>query len=427
MISLNIIIIFFCIFMQGFFSGSEMVLISSNKLKLRRKAAKGSSGARLALDMINNPRWFLATTSTGTNMFVITASVVAAILFENLFEKHGEILTIVIIAPFLLTFGEIIPRTIFQQNATRIAPKISHLLFFASRIISPITYLFFWASERFYRRIGKENIKKLPYITKEELAMMLSIPGEGSDLKRKEKKLIRRVFHLSESKISDVMVPLVNVTAITNTADVGDAIKILSRTGYSRLPVFKNRIDNLIGIIHVLDLLHAHDSKVKIEQFIRKVPIEPELKRVDDLLLLFQKSHNSIAIIVDEYGGSTGIITIEDILEEVVGEIHDEYDKEISKIIKLNNNKFIVNARMEIEDINDQLKLNLPKEDYETIGGFLLKHMGKIPQKGEKFLYKNIKFTIMLSSKRSIHEIVVEQGLGVGDQGSVISGQKVVK
>ncbi len=125
-------------------------------------------------------------------------------------------------------------------------------------------------------------------------------------------------------------------------------------------------------------------------------------------LLLFQKSHNSIAIIVDEYGGSTGIITIEDILEEVVGDIRDEYDRELSKIIKLNDNKFIVNARMEIEDINEQLKLNLPKEDYETIGGFLLKHMGKIPQKGEKFIYKNINFTIILSSKRSIHEIVMK-------------------
>lgn len=230
MISLNIFIIFLCILFQGFFSGSEMMLISSDKLKLRRKAAKGSQGARLALKMINNPRWFLATTSTGTNMFVITASVVAAVLFEGLFGKHGEILTIVIISPFLLTFGEIIPRTIFQQNATIIAPKISYLLFFASRIISPVTYLFFWASESFYRRIGKENIKKLPYITKEELAMLLSIPGEGSDLKRKEKKLIHRVFHLSESKVSDIMVPLVNVTAITNTADVSDATKILSRS-----------------------------------------------------------------------------------------------------------------------------------------------------------------------------------------------------
>jgi len=204
------------------------------------------------------------------------------------------------------------------------------------------------------------------------------------------------------------MVPLVNVTAITNTADVSDAIKILSRTGYSRMPVFKDRIDNLAGIIHFLDLLHAHDSKAKIEQFIRKVPIVPELKRIDDLLLSFQKSHNSIAIVVDEYGGSVGIITIEDILEEVVGDIRDEYDRELSKIIKLNDNKFIVNARMEIEDINEQLKLNLPKEDYETIGGFLLKYMGKIPQKGEKFIYKNIKFTIMLSSKRSIHEIVMD-------------------
>lgn len=405
---LNILVICFCILAQAFFSGSEMVLVSSNRLRLKRKVAKGSSGARRALEMIDNPQWFLATTSTGTNMFVIISSVVAAAWFGSIFERYDELLTIIIISPFLLIFGEIIPRTIFQQKATEIAPKIARILWIVSRIISPVTFLIFWTSKLFYRRAGRKSLEKHPFATREELALILNITGKESDLKRKEKKLIHRVFHLAKSDIADVMVPLINVTAIPDTTTVKDAVKTIGRTGYSRLPVFKERIDNVIGVIYAPDLLGLSDSREEIGRFIREAPFVPELKRADDLLVSFQKTRNSIAIVVDEYGGSVGIITIEDILEEVVGEIRDEYDHEVRQPVRIGKNRFLVNARTEIEEINERLELNLPKEDYETIGGFLLKRMGKIPQKGETFIYRNIKFTISLSDKRSIHEIIVE-------------------
>lgn len=415
MISLNIIIIALCILVQAFFSGSEMVLIASNKLKLRQEIAKGTKGARLALNMINNQQWFLATTSTGTNMFVIISSVIAATYFHHFFGIYGEPLTIIIMAPVLLMFGEIIPRTIFRQNATKIAPKIAKTLWIASRIISPVTYLVFWASRLFYGRSGREAFKKQHLITREDLALILRVSGEESDLQKKEKKLIRRVFHLAESDVADVMVPLVNVTAIPDTATVRDAIKIIDRTGYSKLPVFKDRIDNLTGVIFARDLLDVPDILAKTGQFMRKAVFMPELKRADDLLLWFQKTHNSIAIVVDEYGGSVGIITLEDILEEVVGEIRDEYDSETGQFVSLGKNRFLVNAAMEIEHANEKMNLNLPKEDYETIGGFLLKQTGKIPKKGETIIYKNVKYTVMQSSNRAINKILVEKvdrGLG---------------
>ncbi len=408
MISLNIIIIALCILIQAFFSGSEIVLIASNKLKLRREIAKGTKGARLALNMINNQQWFLATTSTGTNMFVIISSVIAATCFHHFFGIYGAPLTIIIMSPVLLMFGEIIPRTLFQRNATEIAPRIAKTLWIASRIISPVTYLVFLASRLFYGRSGREAFKKQHLITREDLALILRVSGEESDLQKKEKKLIRRVFHLAESDVADVMVPLVNVTAIPDTATVKDAIKIIGRTGYSKLPVFKDRIDNLTGVIFARDLLDAPDTLANIGQFMRKAVFVPELKRADDLLLSFQKTHDSIAIVVDEYGGAVGIITLEDILEEVVGEIRDEYDSETGQFVSLGKNRFLVNAVMEIEQANEKMNLNLPKEDYETIGGFLLKQMGKIPKKGETIIYRNIKFTIGLSDKKSIHEVIVE-------------------
>ncbi|MBU4344350.1 MAG: hemolysin family protein [Desulfobacteraceae bacterium] len=408
MISLDIIIIALCVLIQAFFSGSEMMLIASNKLKLRQEIAKGTKGARLALNMINNQQWFLATTSTGTNMFVIISSVIAATYFHHFFGIYGEPLTIIIMSPVLLMFGEIIPRTLFQQNATEIAPRIAKTLWIASRIISPVTYLVFQASRLFYGRSGREAFKKQHLITRKDLALMLRVSDKESDLQKKEKKLIHRVFHLAESDVADVMVPLVNVTAIPDTTTVEDAIKIIGRTGYSKLPVFKDRIDNLTGVIFDRDILDVPDTLANIGQFIRKAVFVPELKRADDLLISFQKTRDSIAIVVDEYGGSVGIITLEDILEEVVEEIRDEYDSETGQFVRLGKNRFLVNAAMEIEHANEKMNLNLPKEDYETIGGFLLKQMGKIPKKGEILIYRNIKFTVGLSDKKSIHEVIVD-------------------
>ena len=408
----NILIICCCVVMQGFFSGSEIVLLASNKLKLRRKMAQGSKRAALALKMIDNPRWFLSTTSTGTNMFVIISSIVAAVWFESFFKTYGELLTVIIISPFLLMFGEIIPRTIFQKRATEFAPRIAYPLWIASRIISPITLLVFQISRLFYASLGKKSPHRKNFITREELELLLSTSGYGSDLKKKEKMLIKRVFHLVESNVSEVMIPLVHVAAIPDTVSVKAVVKIVRRTGYSRIPVFKDRIDNLIGIIYAFDLLDVPDDELMISRFIRKVPFVPELKRVDELLLFMQKSRNSIAIIVDEYGGATGIITIEDILEEVVGEISDEYDQEVNHLIRLDKNRFLINAHIEIEELNERLGLDLPKKGYETAGGFLLQQMGRIPKKGENLLYRDITFTVTKSSPRSIDEIVISLGTG---------------
>ncbi len=410
-ISINLIILFFCVLVQGFFSGSEMVILSSNQLKLRRNLSQGSKGAKKALEIMKKHRWYLATTSTGTNMCVIIASVTTAVWLESAVHNttYGELLTIALLSPILLIFGEIIPRTLLQQKATELAPKIALPLWIASRVISPVTFLVFWASRLFYKRTRTASGIKQDIITRAEIELALKGSGRGSDFKKKEKKLIRNVFLLTKSNVEDIMVPLIHVAGIPDTSTVAHAIKIVSKTGYSRLPVFKNRVDNLIGIIHAFDLIGLQDTSSPIKSLIKTVPFVPELKRTDDLLVSFQNSKDSIAIVVDEYGGAVGVITIEDILEEVVGEIFDEHDQDIKQLSRIDNNIFLVKAGMEIEDLNDRLKLSLPKEDYETIGGFLLKHMGKIPAIGETFKYKHIMFTIKRASARSIHEIIIRK------------------
>lgn len=405
---LNLLIIAICILLQAFFSGAEMVLLSSNKVKLRKKGGKEPGGAKLAAEMISNPRWFLATTSTGTNMAVIVSSVIAAVWVESIYHSYGELITVLIMSPILLIFGEIIPRTVFQQRATELAPKIARPFWLISKLIAPVTFLMFYISKLFYGRVGKETIEKHSYITKEELELILSVSGEGSDVQGKEKKMINRVFDLAESSVSDAMVPLINITAIPHTATVKDAIVKIRKTGFSRIPVYNNRIDNIIGIVHTFDLIDLTNKETPIEPYTKEAPYVPELQRADSLLIFLQKTRNSMAVVVDEYGGAVGIITIEDILEEVVGEISDEYDRKVRQLIKLDNNRFLSNARIEIDTINEYLKIDLPKEDYETLGGFLLKRMGRVPQSGESYSFKNLKFTIKRSSKRSILEVLVQ-------------------
>jgi CBS domain containing-hemolysin-like protein len=328
--------------------------------------------------------------------------------FESIFGTFGELMTIVIMSPILLMFGEILPRTIFQQRATQAAPKIARPFWIISHIISPVTFLVFSVSKLFYRRVGSESIEKQNFATREELELILNIPGQGSDVKKKEKKLISRVFNLAESNVADVMVPLINVTAISHTSVVKNAITVIRKTGFSRLPVYKDRIDNIIGIVHTFDLIDIQDINAPIQGFIKQAPFVPEFKRADALLISMQKARNTIVVVVDEYGGAAGIITVEDILEEVVGEIRDEYDPREFNLKKLSDKEFLLNARMEIEHINEQLNINIPKEDYETLGGFLLKRMGKIPQKDEFYVFEKIRFTIKHSTKRSVLDVLVE-------------------
>ncbi|MBU1169665.1 MAG: hemolysin family protein [Proteobacteria bacterium] len=404
----TVTIIILCIVFQAFFSGSEMVLLSSRKIRLRRKRNKGSKGADLALKMIANSKWYLACTSTGTNMAVVVASVIAAMWFEKALGPYGELGTILVISPLLLMFGEIIPRTVFQYRATELAPKVSYGLLVLSYIISPVTGLVFGISRLFYPKSNHESLNKRSFASREELELILNIPAKGSDVHKKEKKLIQQIFMFSKAEAGEAMVPLIDVWALPITTTINDAVELIRKTGFSRIPVYKGRIFNIVGIVRAFDIIGLEDTNMSIKKFVREVPYVPELKKLDELLVFLQKSRKSIAIVVDEYGGATGIVTMEDIIEEVMGEIRDEYDHVVDNLIKLGKNKYKVNARMEIDHLNDQLNVTIPKDNYETLGGFILKQMGRIPRPGEMFDWEDMRFKISQASKRTVIEVIIE-------------------
>lgn len=396
-----------CLMIQGFFSGSEIALLSSRKIRLRRKRHQGSRGAALALHMISKSQWYLATTSTGTNMAVVVSSVVSALWFERLLGPYGEIGTILVLPPVLLTLGEILPRTICQYKATELAPKMAPVLLVFSYILAPVTSVVYGISFLFSPGNPKEPYRKRSLASREELELILNIPVKGSDVRKTEKKLIRQIFEFSKTEAGETMVPLIELSALPDTATVGEAADLVCRTGHSRIPVFKDQIHNLTGVVRAFDILSVTDPQSPIAPFIREVPYVPEMNKLEDLLLFLQKQRKSMAIVVDEYGGTTGIITVKDILKEVVGDIRDENDPENRDVIRLGKNRFRVNARTDIDILNDQLRLDLPKDGYETLGGFILKQMGRIPSPGEFFTWGDVTVRTTRASKRSVNEAVI--------------------
>lgn len=407
-ILLYIIIFFLCLSCEAFFSGSEIALIAANPKKIRKSPEVSSSRIKMTLKLLNNRERLLATTLCGTNLSVVTNSILITSLFISFFGERGEIYSILILSPILLIFGAIIPMTLFQQRATKIAPWVSYPVWSASYLFYPIVILMTKLTHIILFLAGTKKSKETPFVTREELRLILKISKKGSDLTTKEVTMIDRLFDFSHTLIKEAMIPLIEVVAVEDKATVKDAITTISKKGYSRLPVYHERIDNIIGIVNSFDLLDAPLSDQSIKPLIRNAPYVPESKPIDELLVEMQKKRNHLAIVVDEYGGTVGIITIEDILEEIVGEIKDEYDTDKKLYRKIRWNRYLINARMEIDQMRELLPLSLPDGDFETLGGFLLEKFGHIPKPGETLQHQNLTFTIVSSDERSIGEVKIK-------------------
>ena len=264
-------------------------------------------------------------------------------------------------------------------------------------------------NERYFLARWYQKPKEKLFVTREELKLILKMSKKGGDLTTGEVNMINRLFDFSHTTVKEAMIPLIEVSAVEDTDTVKEAIEIISKKGYSRLPVYQERIDNIIGIVNSFDLLNtSYDQPIK--SLIRTKLFVPESKPIDELMVDMQKKRNHLAIVVDEYGGTTGIITIEDILEEIVGDIKDEYDIDERLYHKTGWNKYIINARMEIDQIRERLHLSLPDGDFETLGGFLLEKFGHIPKAGEILKYQDITFTIVSADERSIGEVRINIG-----------------
>jgi len=402
-----VFVILACIFCEGFFSGTETAMVSVDRARIKALAEQGAKKQALVESVLHTPEKFFSTTLLGTNIFEVLSNAIATLLIINYLGEQYKYATILIMTPFILILGEIVPKTVYRYHAEEITPYLVYPLKVLSILFYPFVIVLTWLTTLFMMLFGVGSARLRPYATREDLENYLDMWSRDSHLRTAEKKIVERIFDFSETEVEDVMIPLVNVEALEVNDRIDKAVRCAQKTGYSRIPVFSEEAYNIIGIVHAFDLLTAQQKTLTLRDIMRPAPYVPNTAPVDELLKQLRTKGNSIAIVVNEYGGTIGIVTIEDILEEVVGEIYDEYDKEEHFFAKIGHNKYLVNARMEIDELNDHLKLQLPKDDYETVGGFLLKHMEKIPRVNESFQFANLKFIVTEADKRSIKKISI--------------------
>ncbi|OPX19726.1 MAG: hypothetical protein BZ151_07755 [Desulfobacca sp. 4484_104] len=393
--------------LEAFFSSSEIALVAANRRQLQHLADKGQRGAALALKLLNLPDWFLSTTLVGANLAEISNTVLVTALLIEFLGWWGELIAMLALPPLILLLAEITPKSIARQRPTRLARRLSPILWVVSWLIYPVTMVFAALSRFFLILTGAPQTGPVPFVTREELQMVVKVSRTEVDLKSEERAIIHRILHFSQTTVKEVMVPLIEVAAIPDTFLVSQALAEFQRTHFSRLPVYRQRIDNIIGILHSFDLLGEQPSSRSIKPLIRGVEYVPEIKPVDQLLGEMQRLGIHLAVVVDEYGGAVGIVTIEDLLEEIVGEISDEFDQELVPFKKLWEGVYLVNARMEIEALNEALGVDLPLGNYDTLGGFLIHQLGDIPKAGDRLQFGELHFIIRSATVRSIKEVEI--------------------
>ena len=401
--------------LEGFFSGSEIALLSADKLALKRSARHGHRGATLALELSSQPERVLSTTLLMTSLCVITISAIIELYFFGNGYRNADLLAVLVTSPLIVILGELVPKTIYQRQATRISAWVAYPISFTYWIFFPITRFLSSYVTRLSRLMGpvEELLAGKKKNTREDLRSMLSYTRKESEIKASEKRIIKRIFDFKDSEAKHALIPLVKVDAIEESSTIQEALEKFEQHRHSRMPVYSERIDNIVGVLEISDLFASNDIQLPLRNYISPAHYVAETQSLDDLLLEMRTDNNEMVVVVDEHGGAVGVITFEDIVEEIVGEISDEYDADSRLFKVLDEDKWLIQARMEITELNEELKLDLPDGDYETLSGFLLQQFGRIPESRNELFFNTssgqIKFTVQNATQRHIESVIVEK------------------
>jgi putative hemolysin len=405
-----LVLCFIALILEGIFSGAEMALISADRLQLSKQAQLGNKGAKLALELLSKPERVLATALVGTNICVaFQAALTTLYVFHNWGPKY-DLYGVALLSPAILIFGELLPKTIYQRYAEQMAPRVAPFIQAARLIFAPIT----WTLGRYTDWLSRILNPLEEAITgrqrpshREELRYLLTYGQKETSLKTSERRMIKRILDFTKAEAKNALIPLVRVDMIEDTITVAEALDAFHNYGHSRLPVYKDRVDNVVGMLHVFDLFAEADLTRPITQVMQAAFYVPVTQQLENLLFTMQKRGIQMGIVVDEYGGAVGIVTLEDILEEIVGDIKDEYDHDSAQFRETGKDQYMIQGQMEISSINELLKMGLPRGDYETLAGFLLQQFNRIPDEGDELYYGELKFVVRKASNRLIQLVEV--------------------
>ena len=386
----------------AFFSAAEMAFIGANRLRLRHLAEAGNRTAARYLESFKQPERLLSTAMMGVTLAHIIASSVATWALIPVLGNMAAVAVTLFLTPLLLVFGEVIPKAVAREWSTALILSLFQVFELASKALSPLT----WATNAIVsgalRLLGRPRTSTRQFVSREELKLLLQMEPEEADVTVSEAEMIDKIFDLGDTAVREVMVPLVDVAALPDSATPDEAVRLIGERGFSRIPVFTDRAFNIVGMVTAMDLLRGGAAAADLRSLMRPATYVPETKRIDDLLREMQKARLQLAVVVDEYGGAVGIVTVEDIVEEVVGEIHDEHDRTPDTVERLPDGSYRVAGRTGIDELNEALDWELPKGDFETVAGLVLATLHRLPLVGEVLHVGRYTLTVLEADRRRI-------------------------
>jgi len=403
---LQIVILIILLALLAFFSGAETALMSLSKIRVRHMVEEKIKGADLVEKLIQSPSKLLGTILVGSTVINISASALATALAIDLFGSRGVGIATGIMTVMVLVFGEITPKSLAAQNSENFSLKVIKPILFTVALLKPVVVVVTYITNIFIRLLGGKASKDRPFITEEELKTMVDVSEEEGVLEIEEKEMIFNVFEFGDLKVKEVMVQRTDVVAVDVEVSFNEIIEVFKEEQFSRIVVYEESVDEVVGILNVKDLFFLEEKEnFDIRKYMREPFFTFEFKNVAELLREMKKARVHMSIVLDEYGGTAGIVTIEDMIEEIVGEIEDEYDELEQEIRVIKEDEYIVEGGTRIETVNEMIGINIESEDFDSIGGFIIGLLGRIPEDKEVIEYNGIRFTIESIEKNRIKKI----------------------
>lgn len=433
-IVLKIVLLFVLILVNAFFAMSEIAIISLNDTKIQRMAEEGNKKAKQVVKLTENSSRFLSTIQIGVTLagFLTSASAsqnfadmltnaliktaVADVIPAGVINGASVILITIITSYFSLVLGELAPKRIGMQIPEKIAFKVVGILTFVASATKPFVKILSVSTNAIVRMLGFDPNADEEDVTEEEIRMMVDVGGEKGVIEDSQKEMIDNIFEFDDLDAGDIMTHRTEMTAIEVSRSLEEVAELAIENGYSRIPVYEDDPDSIVGVLYAKDLLkyvgHTIPTDLTIAQIMRKALYVPETQSCGDLFKAMNESRTQFAIVVDEYGGTAGIVTLEDVLESIVGNIQDEYDDEEEEITQINETTFTIDGTTDLDEVDELVGVELPEGDYDTLGGFVISLLGYLPSEiGEEPIvaeYKNLRFTVLSIDERRIDEIKVE-------------------
>ena len=403
------IIVVILLILSGFFSSAETALTTVNKIRMRTLAEAGSKPAMYVNKVVEDQGKMLSAILIGNNIVNLYASSMVTTLVTSLWGSKVVGIATGVLTLLILIFGEITPKTMATLSADSLALKNGRIIYYLMTGMTPVIFIINKMSYGVLRLMGIDPSKKQDSITEDELRTIVEVSHEEGVIETEEKKMITNVFDFGDSLAKDIMVPRINMSFTEVDATYDQLIEIFREDRFTRIPVYEETTDNVIGIINMKDLLLLSDeekARFSIRDYLRQPLYTYEFKKVAELMVEMRKTSNNIVIVLDEYGATAGLITLEDMLEEIVGEIRDEYDEdEEDSLTEISPTEYMVEGSMKLDDLNDQLNLELESEDYDSIGGLVIGLLDHLPEEGEKVEHEGLRLVVEKMDKNRIEKI----------------------